>query len=50
MCIKMPSVISIADCIGISDRAAAVIASSALQDFWYNHRRRQNQSNREDEN
>ena len=33
MCIKMPSVTSIADCIGISDRAAAVIVSAALQDF-----------------
>ena len=29
----MPSVTSIADRIGISDRAAAVIASAALQDF-----------------
>ena len=33
MCIKMPPITSIADCIGMSNRSAAVIVSAALQDF-----------------
>ena len=33
MCIKIPWITSIADRIGISDRAAAAIASAALYDF-----------------
>ena len=49
MCSKIPLVTSFFDCVGISDRTDAAIANAAGQRLWHNHRRRQNQCNRQDE-